>query len=90
MTTKETANGYKQKEQVTAEVFEPDRETEEVKEHEILEMHFIQKEHMGGGIDKKRTEWMTKTCKGILEVNEDTEIPDTFTGGGCSRGESSF
>lgn len=39
------------------------------------------------GIDKKPTEWMTKTCKGILEVNEDTEMPDTFTSGGCSRGE---
>lgn len=38
--------------------------------------------------DKKnqQSEWQ-KTCKGILEVNEDTEMPGTFTGGGCSRGE---
>lgn len=38
-------------------------------------------------IDKKATEGETKTCDGILEVNEDTEMPGTFTGGGHSRGE---
>lgn len=29
---------------------------------------------------------MTETCTGILEVNEDGEIPDTSAGRGCSRG----
>ena len=25
--------------------------------------------------------WMTNTCRGILEVNEDTETPGTFAAG---------
>lgn len=46
---------------------------------------------VGGGGDKKPTEWMTKSRKGILEVNEDTEMPDTFAGGRMQPGsESSF
>lgn len=58
MTTKETGNGYKQKEQVAAEVFEPERETEGGK------ADFANKKNTnggGGGVlgwggDKKPTE----------------------------------
>lgn len=84
MTTKEKGNGYKQKKQVTPEVFKPNRERE--RDGEATDFANKKEEHKEE-IDKKPTERVTNTCKGILDVNEDTEMPGTFAGGGCSRGE---